>query len=498
MDRRNSICLRGCLAGLLAASAPHLSSAAAEAGRPNILLIVADDFGIGSINAYGAPASLVRTPHLNRLAEEGLRFTNAGAPASVCSPTRYAMLTGRYAWRGPFPYGVHDPFEPASIEAGHPTVASMLKARGYRTASIGKWHLGYGTPDAGQTRVDFTKRLFPGPNDIGFDYHFGIPQNLDDTHRVWIENDGIYGLRSPKMSPYGKSFYGGAYVGFDAPQRSREEALETVTVRAEEWIRSECRKESAQPFFLYFAPPAVHHPIVPSEAMRGASGCGAYGDFIQDLDRSVGRLIETLAYEGILDDTLIIFAADNGGDLPGDKSKPEMQARRAGLLANGPQRGDKHTVYEGGLHIPLMVRWPGNVAAGSVSDHMVNLIDLYATLADAVAGTPPAENEAPDSISFLPTLLGKNQPARKPMVCGNVAGILALRDGPWKYIEGKFPDSLPQNDGRRRGFKGEAQPALYNLSDDPAEERNLIAEYPEKVKAMQSTLDEYRASGRSR
>jgi arylsulfatase A-like enzyme len=498
MNDKNLIVAGGCLAGLMAASVPHLSSAEPQGKRPNILLIVADDFGIGSINAYGAPAGLVRTPHLNRLAEEGLRFTNASSPASVCSPTRYAMLTGRYAWRGPFPYGVHDPFEPASIEAGQSTVASMLQSCGYRTASIGKWHLGYGTPDAGQSRVDFTKRLFPGPNDIGFDYHFGIPQNLDDTHRVWIENDGVYGLRSDKVSPYGRSFYGGAYEGFDAPQRSREEALETVTVRAMDWIRSECRKESAQPFFLYFAPPAVHHPIVPSETMRGASGCGAYGDFIQDLDRSVGRLIDTLAYEGILDDTLVIFAADNGGDIPGDQSKPECQARRAGLLANGPQRGDKHTIYEGGLHIPLIVRWPGKVAAGSVSDHMVNLIDLYATVSEISGSRPLAENEAPDSISFLPTLLGKSQPARKPMVCNNVAGILALRDGAWKYIEGKFPGSLPPNDGRRNAFKDEAQPALYNLKDDPAEERNLIAEYPEKVKAMQKKLDDYRVAGRSR
>ena len=485
----------GLLAGILMAHCPPANAANRS---PNILLIVADDFGIGGINAYGAPGALVRTPHLNRLAEEGLRFTNASAPASVCSPTRYALLTGRYAWRGPFPYGVHDPFEPASIEAGHPTVASMLQTRGYRTASIGKWHLGYGTPDAGQTRVDFTKRLFPGPNDIGFDYHFGIPQNLDDTHRVWIENDGIYGLRSTKTSPYSRSFYGGAYVGFDAPQRSREEAMETVTVRAIEWIHSECRKESARPFFLYFAPPAVHHPIVPSEAMRGASGCGAYGDFIQDVDRSVGRLIETLAYEGILDDTLVIFAADNGGDLPGDKSKPEIQARQAGLLANGPQRGDKHTIYEGGLRIPLMVRWPSKVAAGAVSDHMVNLVDLYATLTDAVGGRSLAENEAPDSISFLPTLLGKAQPARQPMVCDNVAGILALRDGPWKYIEGKFPASLPQNDGRRRAFENEAQPALYNLKDDPAERSNVIADYPERVEQMQKILDEYRTAGRSR
>lgn len=485
----------GILAGVLMS---HLSFADEVISFPNILLIVADDFGVGSINAYGAPSDLVRTPNLNRLTEEGMRFSNANAPASVCSPTRYALLTGRYAWRGPFPYGVHDPFEPASFDAGQSTIASLLQFKGYRTASIGKWHLGYGTPDEGQDHVDFTKPLYPGPNDVGFDYHFGIPQNLDDGHRVWIENNGVYGLRSSKISSYGKSFYGGLYTGFDAPQRSREEAMGTVTDRAIEWIRSECRKESARPFFLYFAPPAVHHPIVPSETMRGTSGCGAYGDFIHDLDWSVGRLIDTLAYEGILNDTLIIFTADNGGDLSGDKNKPEIQARTAGLLANGPQRGDKHTIYEGGLRIPLIVRWPGRVEAGSISDHMVNLIDLYATFSEMLGHRPLTKGEAPDSISFLPTLLGQAQPARKPMVCNNVAGILALRDGSWKYIEGKFPDSLPQTDGRRNAFQSEAQPALYNLEADPAEQNNLIAEFPEKVSRMQEILNKYRDSGRSR
>jgi len=488
------------LAGLFFANIllSQQSVAKAENNTPNILLIMADDFGAGSINAYGAPENLVRTPHLNRLAEEGMRFTQANVPASVCSPTRYAMLTGRYAWRGAFPYGVHNPFEPASIPAGTPTVASLLQSAGYRTASFGKWHLGYGTPDQGQSRVDFTKRLNPSPNDIGFDYHFGIPQNLDDGLRVWIENDGIYGLRSDKTSSYCRSFYGGQYTGFDAPQRSRERAMEDVTDRAIEWIRADCRKKSAKPFFLYFAAPAVHHPIVPSEFMRGASGCGAYGDFIQDVDLAVGRLIETLAYEGILDDTLVIFTADNGGDLPRDENKPERQARAAGLKANGPLRGDKHTIYEGGLRVPLIARWPEKVKAGSVSDHTVNLVDFYATVAEAVGRLPLSRDEAPDSISFWPALLGEPIPERKPMVCNNVAGVLSVRKGGWKYIEGKLPDAIPQGHGLRKRWKGMAKPALYNLEEDPYEQKNVLSEYPEKAKTLQRVLDQYRDTGRSR
>ena len=170
---------------------------------------MADDFGVGSINAYGAPESLFKTPHLNRLAGSGMRFTNANTPASICSPTRYALMTGRYAWRGPLPYGVVNVFDPMIVETGRMTLPKFMQNIGYQTAQIGKWHLGYGN----RTPAVFTEKLTPGPNDIGFDYHFGLPQNLDDMLRVWIENDMVYGLRSKKVSPYAKSFYGQPYVG---------------------------------------------------------------------------------------------------------------------------------------------------------------------------------------------------------------------------------------------------------------------------------------------
>lgn len=473
-------------------------AAQTEAPQPNILLILADDLGVGSINAYGAPQELVRTPALNRLAEDGMMFTYANAPASVCSPTRYAMLTGRYAWREAFPFAVHNPFEPASIPAGTPTLASFLQSVGYRTAAIGKWHLGYGVPEKGQSRVDFTKPLSPSPNDIGFDYHFGMPQNLDDGHRVWIENDRVYGLRSGRTSSYARNYYNSQYVGFDAPQRSREKAMEELTNRAIDWIRSECRQESARPFFLYFAPPAVHHPIVPSEYTRGTSECGAYGDFIHDVDLSVGRLVEALAYEGILDNTLIVFSSDNGADIPGDAAKPERQAIEAGLQLNGPLRGDKHTIFEGGLRVPLLVRWPGHVAPGTVSDHMVSLVDLYATFVDAFGDRGLTAREAPDSFSFLPALLGDSQPPRQAMTGTNVAGILALHEGEWKLIEGEFPDALPENHPWRNGFKDQTDLSLYNLADDPGEQENLVDKFPEVVQRLQRTLDQYRTQGRSR
>ena len=470
-----------------------IALASIASAKPNVVLIMADDFGIGSINAYGAPQELVRTPNLNRLAGEGMIFTNANTPGSICSPTRYALLTGRYAWRGSLPFGVVNVFDPMLVESDRMTMPKYFQQLGYQTAQIGKWHLGYGD----KSPTDYTDTLSPGPNDVGFDYHFGLPQNLDDMLRVWIENDGVYGLRSKKLSPYGKSFYGTPYVGLDAPQRARENAQAYMTDKAIDWIKSQHRGHPDKPFFLYFAPGATHHPIVPSEMMRGASGCGAYGDFIQDLDLSVGRLIDTLEYEGIAENTLIIFTADNGGDIPGGKSsRPENQARDAGLLANGIYRGDKHTIYEGGARVPLIVRWDGNVAASVINDRMVNIVDLYATLVEGVSGAVPTAEEAPDSISFMPTLQGKPQETRPAMVTTNVGGLQALRHGKWKYVDGKFPDNVP--DGLRRNLKREAEPALYDLVADPSETKNLLADHPEIVERMQAIIDGYRTADSSR
>ena len=457
--------------------------------KPNIVLIMADDFGAGSINAYGAPSELVRTPALNRLAEEGMRFTNANTPGSICSPTRYGLLTGQYAWRGPLPFGVVNTDDPMVVETDRVTMPKYFKKLGYQTAQIGKWHLGYTSTKP----VNYLSKLTPGPNDIGFDYHFGLPQNLDDKMRVWIENDGIYGLRSNRKSPYAKSFYGGIYMGFDAPQRVREEAMEFLTDRTIDWIKRAHRGNPEQPFFVYFAQPSVHHPVVPSEEMRGASGAGAYGDFIQDTDLSVGRIIAALEYEGIADETIIIFTSDNGADIPtNNRMRPENQAQRMGLNANGVFRGDKHTIYEGGVRVPLIVRWDGKVAEGIVSDRMINIADIYSTLVEAVSGEKPTGEEAPDSVSFAPTMLGESQEARAAMITSNVAGLHAIREGDWKYIDGRYPKGTPQN--FMKSTKKQSVKALYNLKVDPSETKNVVDDYPELVGRMQQMLDDLRAN----
>jgi arylsulfatase A-like enzyme len=475
--------------GLVEAFVAGTLVAGTAVADPNIVLFMADDFGSGCINAYGAPEELVETPHLNRLAEDGMRFTNANTPASICSPTRYALLTGRYAWRGPLPYGVVNVFDPLIVETDRETLPKYLKGKGYKTAQIGKWHLGYGN----RARAVFTEKLTPGPNDVGFDYHFGLPQNLDDMLRVWIENDGVYGLRSKKTSSYASCFYGAPYVGLDAPQRCREEASEFLTQKAVEWLQGQ---DENNPFFLYFASPATHHPIVPSERMRGKSNCGAYGDFIQDLDWSFGQIVQTLEQMGVMDNTIIIFTSDNGSDIPGDASRPERQAISAGLNLNSIYRGDKHTIYEGGCRVPLMVRWDGKVQAGGQSDRMVSIVDIYATVADMVTGKPVHVADAEDSSSFAATLFGKKQESRNPMVGTNAGGIQAIRSGKWKYTDGVFPDSTPEN--LLRAFKKEAVPALYDLENDPSEKENKIDKYPEVAEKLGKVLLNYRAGKGSR
>jgi len=452
-----------------------------QAETPNIVFILADDFGYSSLNSYGAENNLVRTPHIDRLAEEGMRFTHASTPASICTPTRYGFLTGRYPWRSPLKFGVTDPLAPLLPDPERITIADWLHERGYNTAAIGKWHLGYGEKEP----VDFTGKLSPGPLELGFDYHFGVPQNHGDMLGVYIENDHIYGLRSDKTSIYSRTFYGTPYLGFDAPQRVNKDVMNDLTDKTVEWIK---KQSGESPFFLYFAAVAVHHPITPSDYMRGLSDCGPYGDFIQDLDLSVGRILETLEYMNLMENTIIIFSSDNGGEIPDNRpDAPENQAIRQGLKINGDLRGDKHTIWEGGTRVPLIVKWPGNVAEGSVIEDMVNLIDIFGTVCEITAGRMPASKDvAPDSYSFLPSLLNAvNESPRTSMVTADVHGMQAIRMGEWKYIDDTPPENLPENRMRQvRDFK----PQLYNLSEDPGEMNNLFGERPDMVKKLRKEL----------
>ncbi|WP_462317182.1 sulfatase family protein [Marinilabilia sp.] len=463
---------------------------AQDAKRPNIIFILADDFGYGSTNPYGADKELVRTPNVDRLAKQGMRFTHAHTPASICTPTRYGFITGRYPWRSELKFGVTDPLDELLPDPNRVTIADYLKEQGYNTAAVGKWHLGYGSKP-----LDYTKSMSPGPNDLGFDYHFGVPQNHGDMLGVYIENDHIYGLRTNKVEAYSRTFYGSPYLGYDAPQRVNKDVMDDLTEKSIDWIK---RQSSDTPFFLYFGAVAVHHPITPSDYMRGLSNSGPYGDFIQDLDLSVGRILQTLEYMGLMENTVVIFTSDNGAEIPGNRpDAPEINAKNMGLKANGDLRGDKHTIWEGGTNVPFIVKWPGTVEEGTVSDDLINLTDVFATVADMIGnGLPEDKNVAPDSYSFYPSLVQKkNDHPRTSMVTADAKGMHAVRIGAWKYIDNTPPAGFPAN--RMNQYKKEV-PQLYNLADDPAETVNLIDKYPKKVKELMAELKKIREASSTR
>lgn len=453
-----------------------------NAKKPNIIIYMADDLGWGSTSPYGANPDLVKAPHISRLAEQGVTFDNASTTASVCSPTRYAMLTGQYSWRTRLKSGVVNSFDPLLIDPETPTVASWLQNRGYRTAQFGKWHLGYKSE-----RFDnLLGEIRPGPNDVGFDYHFGVPNNMDDLHKVYIENRGVYGLRSDRISPYGRSYYGTQYFGYDAPQRDEPMVMAETTQRAIDWIN---QKDADKPFFLYFGAVAVHHPVMPSPKNFGSSPAGTYGDFIHDTDDSVGALMAALEARGELENTVFIFTSDNGGDIPNDTkyNRPEVQALEAGLDINGDWRGDKHMIYEGGLRVPLIVAYPRVVKGGLRSSAVVSTADLFATIAEIDGVSELPVDTAPDSFSFARVLLDVEKPSdRQHLVMRDAQGRQALRFGPWKLVDDVVPG------------KKSKKIELYNLEEDPGETADVSKQFPEVVAEGKKLLQSIRDASSSR
>lgn len=449
----------------------------AQEKKPNIIVFIADDFGYGSTNVYGAPESLIKTPNINKLAEEGIQFTNAFTTGSVCTPTRYALMTGEYSWRTSLKKGVVNTYDPALIDINKKTLPKYMQSLGYKTAQAGKWHLGFKEEKFDNLLGD----IYPGPNDYGFDYSFALPNNLDDTHKVYIENNKIYGLRSDKICAYGKSFYGKQYTGYDAPQRVTENVTDDLTIKSIEWLES---LDGEEPFFLYYAAAAVHHPIVPSPVMRGKSNAGAYGDFIQDIDRSLGDLIDYLEKKGIRDNTLIIFASDNGGDTPNRKGivTPENFAVNKGLKINGDLRGDKHTIWEGGFKIPFIVNYPKEIKGNQISHATVSTVDIYAFLADYLGNNRGLDkNDAPDSFSFKKVVENSSTNyQRPPLVHRDAQGRKAVRFGNWKYIETKNSKSKNPTDKEQ----------LFNLGKDGAESKNIVSEELSKTNEAKEYLNQ--------
>jgi len=497
-----------------------LSLAAEGQAAPNIVIILADDLGYGSVNCFGADGKLVHTPNIDRLAHEGRRFTDASTTASVCTPTRYSILTGRYCWRTSLKYETLNTFAPLLIEPSRYNMASMLKAHGYITAAIGKWHLGYGQPDAPNPQkrsVDYTAELTPGPLELGFDYHFSVPQNHGDVTGVYVENHFVYGLRSGKIPPglklpgpvpddenFAATYYSESQQGhgqkpleIDAPRRVDDRVMPELTDQAVHWIE---QQKAGKPFFLYFAPVAVHEPVTPSRDTKGTSHAGIFGDWIHELDRTVGRVLDALDKQGLSQNTLVFFTSDNGGVFePANKTRPESLAVQAGLAVNGSWRGGKTHVFEGGFKVPFVARWPGRIPAGTESREMISLADILATTAAVVGeALPPAEHAAEDSYSFLPALLGEKHeaPARPDMIVHSNDGVFAIRKGPWKWIEGvPVPQISP---AARKGHAVEFQRQLYNLVDDPMETKDISDQHPDVVKELEQLLQQQRDAGHTR
>ena len=496
-----------------------LALTASGADRPNIVVILADDYGYGSAGCYGADPKLIRTPAIDRLAAEGRRFTDGNSTSSVCSPTRYSLLTGRYCWRTSLKHEVLGTFSPLHIETTRVNLASLLKAKGYRTATVGKWHLGYGRENEDpKWRTDYQAELSPGPLDIGFDYHFGVPSNHGDLTGVYVEDRFVYGLRSGQI-PAGmklagpaadsddfKPTYGaedtengknsGRILELDAPRRKNERVMKVLTDKATAWLEAQPKD---RPFFLYFTPVAVHNPVTPDKDLAGKSPAGPYGDWIHELDQSVGRILATLEKMGATKDTLVLFTSDNGGVFkPENERLLQTAAFKAGLKVNGAIRGGKHDVWEGGFKVPFIARWPAKVPAGSTAAQMVSVVDILATASEIVGQPLPAkESGAEDSRSFLPALLGAPEtPGRDDMIVHSADGVFALRKGRWKWIEGVPVDEI--KDGVRKSRKEQFRSQLYDTVADPAETKNVAAAHPEVVAELKDLLRRYRDGGYSR
>lgn len=478
-----------------------LTTSLAAAEKPNVVVILTDDLGWGSVGCYGADPALVSTPNIDRLAKEGRRFTDANTTSSVCSPTRYALMTGRYCWRTPLISEVLSTVAPLHIETNRLTVASMLKSQGYNCAAVGKWHLGYGTAE----RCDFTKELKPGPLEIGFDYHFGVPSNHGDVTGTYVENHWVYGLNKDSPSspspPYvtmgqqkGKTV---KTLDLNAPKRIDDEVMATLTDKLVGWIG---QQSAEKPFFVYFTPVAAHNPITPSKQTAGKSKGGPFCDFISDLDISVGRVLEALDKQGLTENTLVLFSSDNGGvNKPENATLVQNVAQQAGLKPVGPFRGGKHDVWEGGFRVPYLVRWPGHVPAGTVCDETISIVDTLASIAAITGAALPKVSEgAEDSHDVSKAWLGAKHgsPIRPDVIVHSADGNFAIRKGSHKWIEG-----IPADDVKPAAKKIHAdqfKPQLYDLKADIAETSDLAAREPAMVKELEVLLNRYRDGGYSR
>ena len=460
---------------------PSAVHATKRDAHPNIIFVMADDMGYGDLQSYN-PESKIKTPHLARLAKEGRRFTDAHAPAAVCVPTRYGLMTGRYPFRmnrgrGPL------------LEPKRPTLPSVLKQAGYQTAMIGKWHLGVEhekNPSADQ-------QLGGGPIDHGFDHFYGIPASLDIPPYYWIYDDRPVAPPSEKIGDNntpGWTRIQGAFwrAGGIAPDYKHIDVLPIIRDRSADYIQTAAK--SNNPFFLYVALPAPHTPWLPTKRFEGKTQVSDYGDFVLMVDDLVGRLLGALDKTKQTEETLFIFTSDNG---PVWYSQDVEKYSHSSV---GPLRGMKGDAWEGGHRMPFIARWPGRIPAGSQSAEVICHTDMIATAAAITNQNLPA-NAGEDSYNLLPALTGKRgKTIREATVHQSSRRYLAIRQGNWKLIPGLGSGGFSKP-STVKPKKGEPAGQLYNLKNDLGEENNLYAKHPKIVKRLTTLLEKYKSGNRS-
>ena len=482
-----------------------LALCAADARKPNILVILADDLGYGDVQCYNPTRGKIPTPHLDKLASQGMRFTDGHSSSGVCSPSRYTLLTGRYHWRTRLQTGIVPLWGSPLIAPERLTIGTLAKQHGYRTAAIGKWHLGWDWPiptdraalfkekPKGATlateaqravwREAFARPIGGGPTTRGFDLYFGtdVPNH---PPFCFIENDRTVGIPSEFLTARlvgnnQASIQGPALAGW-----TLEPILPALGDRAAAFIAESAKKP--EPFLLYLPLTSPHTPLSVNEAWKGKSGLNLYADFVMETDALVGRVLEALDKSGAADHTLVLFSADNGcAPYIGISDLEKM-----GHYPSGPLRGAKADAWEGGHRVPFIVRWPGKVRAGSVCGQLAQQSDFLATFAELL-GTRLPDNAGEDSVSLMPLLKGGDQPVRGNAVSASIGGVPALRSGNWKYIP------APGSGGWGKGGDPSQPVQLYDLADDLGETKNLAATMPEKVAEMKTLLEKLITHGRS-
>jgi arylsulfatase A len=492
------------------------ATASNSAPHPNIIYILADDLGYGDTGCYN-PESKIPTPHIDRLAQEGMRFTDAHSPSAVCTPTRYGILTGRYSWRTRLKYRVLDGFDPPLIEQGRTTVPGLLRQFGYRTACVGKWHLGMQftgkdgrpmpavpidrrTPPRAGKDVDYTVPITGGPTERGFDWFFGISASLNMSPFCYLENDRpviIPTIDHPRV----RTDFITVDEGIRSPDFTIASVMPTFAGQTVRYIEKHAEHHRDQPFFIYAPLSSPHLPVVPNEEYRGRSKAGEYGDFVVETDAFVGAVMETLERNDLADNTMVVFTSDNGGlyhwweakesdDLK--NYRPNLRGnyvKERGHQGNSHLRGTKADIWEGGHRVPFIVRWPAKTPANSTCDELIELTDLLATSA-ALMNTNLPERAGEDSRNILPLLLGEKpkKPIREYSVHHSLWGVFALRQGDWKMIphrgSGGFSRLKTLDPAKVGGPEGQ----LYNLRTDPSETKNIWNEQPQIVERMKRRL----------